>query len=84
MTTPTIHLNGTGRASLSEGYREAGIAVNAAIDAMSEAAPNARDYYVQGPAAIQAAQAEHVSRVKRLIAVRDELLALYEHCEAAR
>lgn len=84
LAKPTIHLNGTGREALSEGYASAYRAVNAAIDALPEAAPNARDYYVQGSDAIRVATAEHCARVARLQAVRDELYALYEHCELAR
>lgn len=46
--------------------------------AVAEAAPNARDYYPQGPTAHQAAVREHTSRLERLESVRRELEALAE------
>jgi hypothetical protein len=79
MTTPTVHLNGTSRESLLEGYCDAGRAVNDAIKALQDAAPNDRDYYIQKDKdAFRNAVAEHMDRIERLINVRVELEVLAE------
>lgn len=78
MMTPTVHLNGTDGNVLRDQYKEAADAVRAAIDAVCDAGPNARDYYVQGPDAYRAAQREHDARVEHLKRVRLELVALTE------
>jgi hypothetical protein len=78
MRTPSIHLNGTSRQALFEAYSEASSAVRRAISATVAAAPHARDYYPQGEGAFAQAQAEHVVRMGKLAAVRDELYAILE------
>jgi hypothetical protein len=78
MMVPTIHLNGTSRQELLDGYVVTLRAVCDAIDALSKAHPNGRDYYVQGPDATHKAKDEHRSRVHRLASVRDELAAIAE------
>jgi hypothetical protein len=75
---PTVHLNGTSGESLEERAFSAVQAVSSAIDAMCEAGPNARDYYMQGDTAAFDAQREHEDRVKRLKMVRDELREIWE------
>jgi hypothetical protein len=57
MTTPlpTIHLNGTSRETLAEGYDAAEDALYDLIQAFGGIEFNARDYYVQGPTAWTAA-----------------------------
>lgn len=77
MTVPTVHLNGTSKAELLAQIEQAYGAIAAAIKALGNAHPNARDYYVQEPAAITAATNEHRSRVDRLVAVNMELHALH-------
>ena len=76
MRTPTIHLNGTSRERLAEDYANAAGAVRKAINALNDAAPNGRDYYPQGDAAIGEATREHLERLHKLEAVRDELSAI--------
>lgn len=76
LKVPTIHLNGSPADRLRDEYEQAMAAVGKAIDAVNMSAPNARDYYVQGDGAYQAARAEHDERVKRLRAVWDELYAV--------
>jgi len=78
MVTPTVHLNGTSRQALLEGYVAAARAVREAMEAVQAAAPNARDYYVQGPAEWGLAQKEHRARLEKLEEVRAELEALAE------
>lgn len=60
---PTIHLNGTNGNDLRDENVAACAALRDALVAMRDAAPNARDYYVQGPNALQAAQVEHADRL---------------------
>jgi len=45
---------------------------------LGEAAPNARDYYPQGPDAYAQAAREHGSRIERLRAVLEEIAQLHE------
>jgi hypothetical protein len=73
---PTIHLNGTSRERLVEQLCEASAALDAAYEALKRAAPNGRDYYPQGPAAMEAAEREHRDRMARVDAVKQEVDAL--------
>ena len=74
MTTfPTIHLNGTGKQDLLDGYIAAFLAVDAAVDALTRVEFNARDYYVQGPDAYTAARAERRAQFAALGNVGAEL-----------
>ena len=77
MTPPTIHINGTSRDSLLEGYGDAYHAMHQAREAVQNTAPNARDYYVNpDPSAYTAATAEHYARLKVINGVMEELVAL--------
>lgn len=78
LEAPSIHLNGTSKAALSEGYEKAVEALTKALDALGETAPNARDYYPKGPGAYHRAVGEHAARVSRLRAVQGELYWLHE------
>jgi len=78
MLVPTVHGNGTTGEVLLDQYSAAREAVQKAIDAICDAGPNGRDYYVQGPDAGLAAQREHAARVAKLKAVRDDLAAIAE------
>lgn len=70
---PTIHINGTSRERLLEALVNANDALIRAQMAVAETAPNARDYYPQGPDAIRHADREHLARMQKLIDVRQEL-----------
>ena len=70
---PTVHLNGTSKAGLSDQLERASSALNAAMNVMCEGAPNARDYYVQGPEAYGIAVAQHENRLQRVNDVRAEI-----------
>ena len=78
MLIPTVHMNGTAGEALLDQYTAAAEAMRKAIDAVCDAGPNARDYYVQGPDAALVAQREHEARVAALKRVRDELAAIVE------
>lgn len=73
MTIPTVHLNGTAKDRLIETLCAASNALDAAYEALKEAAPNGRDYYPQGPGAMEAAQNEHMARLRAVDAVKGEI-----------
>ena len=83
LMVPTIHLNGTSREQLIEGYLDALRALRAAEDAMGKITVHGRDYYVQnydqygeyvdGKPAIGRALDEHRARFDKIAAVISEL-----------
>lgn len=73
MTIPCIHQNGTSKAFLIEKLCEASQALDLAYSALKQTAPNGRDYYPAGPAAMERATAEHTDRLKRLDAIKMEI-----------
>jgi hypothetical protein len=83
LVLPTIHMNGTSARCLLEGYMEARSAVMRASEAIQAIEFNARDYYPQGGNAFRVAQEQHVSRMKRLAEISDELLRIAEHVSDA-
>ena len=78
MMTPTLHINGTSRDELLDQLSVAGGKVMDAIEALTAAAPNGRDYYPQGPSALSRAQSEHDARIARLNTVLVELTDMAE------
>ena len=74
MILPTIHLNGTSALSLADQYKDAYGAISKAMDLLSQACPNARDYYPQGDGAFQTA-------VKEFSVHMDALNAAMQYCE---
>ena len=79
ITLPTVHLNGTSRDGLLEGYIAAMDAIRLARKALQSAAPHARDYYVQAGDTFCLAQNQHFVRLARLRETLDELNTLAEH-----
>jgi hypothetical protein len=73
LAIPTVHLNGTSREQLLEGLSDAIHAMHEAGRALAKAAPNARDYYVQGAGAINTALNQHEARMTKLREVIREL-----------
>ena len=57
-TFPTLHLNGTGKNDLRDGYANAYDAIDKAIEALANAELNGRDFYPQGPGAYSQARSE--------------------------
>jgi hypothetical protein len=79
MTTfPTVHLNGTSREALLEGYIDCVNAVRHAIEVVQRNRPNARDYYMH-EGAFDAAATEHDCRLKKMEDVLAELREIGEH-----
>ena len=79
MLYPTVHLNGSAKSALLDGYMHALEALRAAQDALGAAAPNPRDFYVQGDELpfLQAAK-EHAARYQTLTALIREIEAIAE------
>ena len=75
---PRVHRNGTSREALEAQLRECHRTLGAAIAAMEAAAPNARDYYVQGPGTWERAQLEHTTRLLSVRRVQLELATIWE------
>ncbi len=78
MMVPTIHNNGTDGQELLDQVTNAAQALLAAFTAMAAAAPNARDYYVQGDTAAAKAQNEHAERCTKLRSVLNDYRDLAE------
>lgn len=79
MQLPSIHLNGTGAEALLRQLEEAGSALRTALNAVADAAPNARDYYVQGDGAFEKAKKEHAARIDSLRHVLNEIVEIHAH-----
>jgi hypothetical protein len=79
LTLPTIHLNGTSRATLSEGYGAAYRALQQAIRAFNAIEFNCRDYYVQPAGAWTAAVTERDAAASHLRSVQQYLEAHLIH-----
>jgi hypothetical protein len=78
VVTPIVHLNGTGGDALVETNTLAARRLNEALEALCEAAPNARDYYLHGGDAFAAAQKQHEERVSKLRGVLADLRTIRE------
>lgn len=77
---PTVHLNGTSAKELTNQAIKAGHALREAYEACSDAAPNARDYYVN-PGSMGAAQATHVAIMTALSDAIQHYQDIIEHVE---
>lgn len=73
IAVPTVHLNGTSAKELLNQLKDAFTAVRQANEKLAQAAPHARDYYVQNDRAYALAREQHVQRVKSLEAVAADL-----------
>jgi hypothetical protein len=65
-TFPTLHLNGTGKITLRDGYANAYDAIDKAIKALANAELNGRDFYPQGPGAYYQARNERDAALEQL------------------
>ena len=68
--TPTIHLNGSSRESLQQGYENAYRALSEAIARFADNGFNARDYYTQGTNAYSDARVERDKHLQALYSAR--------------
>ena len=76
---PMVHLNGTGRNTLLEGYIKAREAVHDAMHAMAAATFHSRDYYTIGNGAWEAAVTERREEMAKLEHVYQYLTKHIEH-----
>jgi hypothetical protein len=79
LAIPTVHLNGTSRDTLVEALCEAQAALDQAGRKLAAAAPNGRDFYPQGPGAINVAMDQHEARMRKL---REIVLEIEQIAEA--
>jgi len=70
---PTVHSNGTGFPTLMAQLNSVVVALEHALDAMSEATPHGRDYYVQGDNTINIARDDHANRRYKINDVLTEI-----------
>lgn len=84
MLAPLLHMNGSSAETLIDGYTKAHNLLDAAIDALRACAPNGRDYYPQGPAALMQAVREHDKRIASLCEVLTEIELLAENVNEQR
>jgi hypothetical protein len=76
-TLPFVHLNGTSKKELLEGYIDVANALSHAIDVVQKNAPNMRDYYLTQNGS--AAMSEHQERLRKLQSVLDDIREIGEH-----
>jgi hypothetical protein len=79
IVAPVVHINGSGKEGLSEGYRKAWEALDKAHKAVCETAPHMRDYYVlqDGAETFHKAQDHHLVRLAALEALKADYEALW-------
>lgn len=71
VTLPTLHLNGTGAASLQREYHAVLKALNNVSDALAQATCHPRDFYPQGDGAWEQARAERDKAFENLREVQE-------------
>ena len=69
---PVIHLNGTSAEELEEQTRRCVETLDAALNALYQANPHARDYYLQGPHAFVEAQRLYEAQIVAVTAIHRE------------
>ena len=77
LVTPTLHLNGSSADVLKDQFIEAARALRRALEAMVNAAPNDRDYYITVDNTGTQARREHEARcagVKAVLLEYEEIL----------
>lgn len=79
LAIPSVHLNGTSQEVLLEQYKSALVAITNAQEFLNQAAPHARDYYVQSRKgnpfynAYYKARDQHLARLNALNIIYKEL-----------
>lgn len=82
MKAPRVHLNGTSKDELFQTALDAYMAMESAERKIQNAAPNARDYYVQAPGAYHEAAQEFRKLQEKVKAVKEELAQLVNDIDA--
>lgn len=84
MRSPTIHLNGTGKVTLTNQYRVMIEAIRDAHKVLQNNGPHARDYYVQDPEAYAEAAQQHMDRMLALSKIEKELTEIAKNVSKQR
>jgi len=79
---PVIHLNGTSKQELLRLYDDAFTKLESAYQALKQAAPNGRDYYIISPRAISSAQSDHQNWLRMIDSVKGELEEMMKGIDA--
>ena len=75
---PTVHINGTGPATLIANYTEARLALETAVKLLSETHDN-RDYYPQGVKVQSASTQQFFARIGAVRRIINDLAAMESH-----
>lgn len=78
VAVPLVHSNGTSKQALLDQLNTADRAVCVALKALHDTEPHQRDYYPQAGDAYQRARKEHEDRVRRLVDIRLEVVAILD------
>ena len=81
IAAPFIHLNGSSAKRLAEGYQRVVDLLREAQQAISEVAPNQRDYYPELVSHFETARKQHVERVNAISGMLFDYEALRYHAE---
>lgn len=76
LAVPTVHLNGTSKATLLEQQASIRDAIRNTIDVLRKAAPHSRDYYPQEGDAWKRAEQQHLARIKLLNDMYGEMMQI--------
>lgn len=80
---PTVHLNGTSRQMLLEGYQNAWESLQAAIEALAKVEFHPRDYYIHPEQdAFLEARKQRDQQFNDLRKIQQEIYAVIEHLTA--
>lgn len=83
LTYPLVHMNGSGKDSLLDGYRNAWEALSKAMDALQATSPHMRDYYPlkDGSKLYERARRQHLDRSAALEQIKDDMKELARHVQ---
>lgn len=80
---PTVHLNGTSKQMLLEGYQNAWQSIQTAIETLAKVEFHPRDYFVNmDPDAYAKARDQRDGQFYELRKIQEELYAVIEHLTA--
>lgn len=79
---PTVNTNGTSWQELQQQLKAAWMSLFDSIKALQAMTPHGRDYQTQEPNQFSVAREQHVSRIRSLENIQDEVYSIYEKvCE---
>lgn len=76
LITPSVHLNGDSKATLIDQATDVRVACKVLLDALSNAVPNGRNYYVQKDNPLEKARDAHHERMLVVDKISKEFLQL--------